>query len=152
MTSFCRENTKFVECTCMFLQSLTKKEIQKKSAMLKRHGFDAFLSSKCVPIERSLPDFRNEACKTEYQMNKNELIVKISIIICFHNVVSKDFIIQSFSKFSFTGLFFSFTISSTIHFHTSSNLQSTTLLELIEIGPKSVLNSKFLSVYDRRLM
>ena len=65
--------------------------------MLKRHGFDAFLSSKCVPIERSLPDFRNDACKTEHQMS-GEIPVKVSIIICFHNEVSNNSILLEISQ------------------------------------------------------
>ena len=63
---------------------LDKKEKKQKS-MYEKHGFDAYYSDKFVPLQRDLPDFRSEWCKSEY--DEMEIKTPVSIIICFHNEV-----------------------------------------------------------------
>ena len=62
-----------------------KKE-KKQNSMFQRHGFDAYFSNKFVPLQRDLPDFRSEWCKSEFG-NLEITPPSVSIIICFHNEV-----------------------------------------------------------------
>ena len=64
---------------------LTLKEEKKRQILLETHGFDAFVSDKFIPLNRSLPDFRSEWCKMEYGQDWSGM--SVSIIICFHNEV-----------------------------------------------------------------
>ena len=64
---------------------VTKNEKKQKS-LYDRHGFDAYYSNKFVPLQRNLPDFRSEWCKS--QSSELDFKTTVSIIICFHNEVS----------------------------------------------------------------
>ena len=62
---------------------LTPAEAAKKENMYKSHAFEEYVSE-LVPLDRSLPDFRGEWCKSTYDHMANQL-PSVSIIICFHN-------------------------------------------------------------------
>ena len=64
---------------------ISKRE-KKQNSMFQRHGFDAYFSNKFVPLQRDLPDFRSEWCKSEFDNLKNT--PSVTIIICFHNEVT----------------------------------------------------------------
>ena len=65
------------------ITELPEKEQKKRQKLMTIHGFDAYLSDKLIPLNRTLPDFRSEWCKSEYRFAENS----VSIIICFHNEV-----------------------------------------------------------------
>ena len=67
------------------MRTLAKNEKKQKS-MYDKHGFDAYYSNKFVPLQRNLPDFRSERCKSQY--DGLDFKTSVSIIICFHNEVS----------------------------------------------------------------
>ena len=62
---------------------LTPSEAAKKESMYKSHAFEEYVSE-LVPLDRSLPDFRGEWCKSTYDHLVNKLPA-VSVIICFHN-------------------------------------------------------------------
>ena len=67
------------------MRTLAKNEKKQKS-MYDKHGFDAYYSNKFVPLQRNLPDFRSEWCKSQsYELGFKPTV---SIIICFHNEVT----------------------------------------------------------------
>ena len=62
---------------------LTPSEAAKKESMYKSHAFEEYVSE-LVPLNRSLPDFRGEWCKANYDHLVDQL-PSASIIICFYN-------------------------------------------------------------------
>ena len=62
---------------------LTPSEAAKKESMYKSHAFEEYVSE-LIPLNRSLPDFRGEWCKSNYDHLINQL-PSVSVIICFHN-------------------------------------------------------------------
>ena len=58
-------------------------KLKKKEAMYKNHAFEEYVSE-LVSLNRSLPDFRGQWCRNQYD-GKTEHLEKVSIIICFHN-------------------------------------------------------------------
>ena len=70
----------YILCTCLYRSE------KKQKSMYERHGFDAYYSNKFVPLQRKLPDFRSEWCKSQY--DDLDFKTSVSIIICFHNEVT----------------------------------------------------------------
>ena len=62
---------------------MSESELKKKEAMYKNHAFEEYVSE-LVSLNRSLPDFRGQWCRNQYD-GKTEHLEKVSIIICFHN-------------------------------------------------------------------
>ena len=62
---------------------LTPSEAAKKESMYKSHAFEEYVSE-LVPLDRSLPDFRGEWCKANYDHLVDSL-PPVSVIICFYN-------------------------------------------------------------------
>ena len=62
---------------------LTPSEAAKKESMYKSHAFEEYVSE-LIPLDRSLPDFRGQWCKANYDHLVNQL-PSVSVIICFHN-------------------------------------------------------------------
>ena len=63
---------------------LTPSEAAKKESMYKSHAFEEYVSE-LIPLNRSLPDFRGEWCKANYDHLIDDHLPSVSIIICFHN-------------------------------------------------------------------
>ena len=62
---------------------LTPAEAAKKESMYKSHAFEEYVSE-LIPLNRSLPDFRGEWCKANYN-HLVDTLPSVSIIICFYN-------------------------------------------------------------------
>ena len=62
---------------------LTPSEAAKKETMYKSHAFEEYVSE-LVPLDRSLPDFRGEWCKSNYD-HLVDTLTPVSVIICFYN-------------------------------------------------------------------
>ena len=62
---------------------MSESELQKRDAMYKNHAFEEYVSE-LISLHRSLPDFRGQWCRNQYD-NKTDHLEKVSIIICFHN-------------------------------------------------------------------
>ena len=62
---------------------MSESELQKREAMYKNHAFEEYVSE-LISLNRSLPDFRGQWCRNQYD-NKIDHLEKVSIIICFHN-------------------------------------------------------------------
>ena len=62
---------------------LTPSEAAKKESMYKSHAFEEYVSE-LVPLDRSLPDFRGDWCKANYDHLVDSL-PPVSVIICFYN-------------------------------------------------------------------
>jgi len=63
---------------------LSPAESARKEAMYKKHAFQEYVSE-MIPLNRSLPDYRGQWCKDQYDgLTANDL-KPASIIICFHN-------------------------------------------------------------------
>ena len=62
---------------------LTPAEAAKKESMYKSHAFEEYVSE-LIPLNRSLPDFRGEWCKANYD-HLVDTLPSVSIIICFYN-------------------------------------------------------------------
>ena len=58
-------------------------ETRKREEMYKNHAFEEYVSE-LISLNRSLPDFRGQWCRNQYD-GKNDHLEKVSIIICFHN-------------------------------------------------------------------
>ena len=69
----------------------------RRSRMRERHAFEEFVSD-MIPLERALPDSRDEWCAGEYGENDERpgAEERTSVIICFHNEVGILFNILEF--------------------------------------------------------
>lgn len=57
-------------------------DLKKREEMLETHAFDEFVSELIGP-RRSLPDFRDDWCRSEYP--RVATLPKTAVIMCFHN-------------------------------------------------------------------
>ncbi len=64
-------------------EKMSTVEASKRAAMYKNHAFEEYVSE-LISLERSLPDFRGQWCRDQYDVNSRHL-PKTSVIICFHN-------------------------------------------------------------------
>jgi polypeptide N-acetylgalactosaminyltransferase len=64
-------------------KAMTSAEVAKRSTMYKNHAFEEYVSE-LISLNRSLPDFRGQWCRDQYDDNTAHL-AKTSVIICFHN-------------------------------------------------------------------
>ena len=64
-------------------KAMPNSEIVKRKAMYKNHAFEEYVSE-MISLKRSLPDFRGQWCRDQYD-GKISHLEKVSIIICFHN-------------------------------------------------------------------
>jgi len=62
---------------------MTPAEVAKREAMYKNHAFEEYISE-MIPLNRTLPDYRGQWCKDQYDPQIGQL-KPASIIICFHN-------------------------------------------------------------------
>ena len=62
---------------------MSETELKKREAMYNNHAFEEYVSE-LISLNRSLPDFRGQWCRNQYD-GKTEHLEKVSIIICFHN-------------------------------------------------------------------
>ena len=63
--------------------AMSKKEKVKRKMMYENHAFEEYVSE-LIALNRSLPDFRGQWCRDQYD-GKIDTLEKVSIIICFHN-------------------------------------------------------------------
>ena len=63
--------------------AMSKKEKVKRKTMYENHAFEEYVSE-LIALNRSLPDFRGQWCRDQYD-GKIDTLEKVSIIICFHN-------------------------------------------------------------------
>lgn len=61
---------------------MSNEELVKRQEMYKNHAFEEYVSE-LIALNRSLPDFRGQWCRDQYE--NLEGLEKVSIIICFHN-------------------------------------------------------------------
>ena len=62
---------------------MNTQEKTKRQQMYKNHAFEEYVSE-LIALNRSLPDFRGQWCRDQYD-GKIQHLEKVSIIICFHN-------------------------------------------------------------------
>ena len=62
---------------------MSAEEKSKRQVMYKNHAFEEYVSE-LIALNRSLPDFRGQWCRDQYD-GKIDHLEKVSIIICFHN-------------------------------------------------------------------
>ena len=62
---------------------LNAADVYKRQEMYKNHAFEEYVSE-LIPLNRSLPDYRGQWCKDQYDPIADQL-KPASIIICFHN-------------------------------------------------------------------
>ena len=62
---------------------MTNDEVVKRNVMYQNHAFDEYVSE-IISLNRSLPDFRGQWCRDQYD-GKISHLENVSIIICFHN-------------------------------------------------------------------
>ena len=62
---------------------MTNDEVVKRNVMYQNHAFDEYVSE-IISLNRSLPDFRGQWCRDQYD-GKISQLENVSIIICFHN-------------------------------------------------------------------
>ncbi len=64
-------------------RKMSSEQSQQREEMYKKHAFQEYVSS-LISLERSLPDFRGQWCRDQYD-GDNDHLEKVSVIICFHN-------------------------------------------------------------------
>ena len=62
---------------------MTNDEADKRKEMYNNHAFEEYISE-MISLNRSLPDFRGQWCRDQYD-GKISHLEKVSVIICFHN-------------------------------------------------------------------
>lgn len=58
-------------------------EVAKRASMYKNHAFEEYISE-MISLDRTLPDFRGQWCRDQYD-HDTATLPKTSVIICFHN-------------------------------------------------------------------